>query len=569
MLAPPPDLHPAERFSDITATLPDFEAVRAQYDAIERRVEDAASDGDAIDAFRAWDTIRRNFATWSALTELRFQQNTKNSQYKTAVATLNELRPKLTGLDVAMKRKFLSSPLREQLEAALGRYLFDRWELDVTAFDPVIEPLAVAESRLEDEYTELLASAEFNFRGERLNLPTIAKYAEHPDRGVRRDAAFAKWEFFARNSETLDRIYGDLVQLRDRMAKELEFHNFIELGYRRMSRTDYGPAEVARYREEIVREIVPLAQRIVDAQARDLGVDRIMLWDEHVFSKAASPKPPQAHDAMLAAAREAFTGVGGEVGNFANMMMQRDLLDLESREGKAGGGFCTSFPTYGLPYIFANFNGTTHDVNVLLHEMGHAFQAYSSRAMPVSEYLWPTLEACEVHSMSMEFFGWPQLERFFGADAQRYRTQHLKSSLLFLPYGAAIDHFQHFVYENPGASAGERHAFWKQLEATYMPWRRYGGIEHLERGAYWQLQRHVYLVPFYYIDYTLAMCCALQFWARSLDDYAGALRDYTELCRRGGRLPFQQLVRSAGLQSPFDPGVLHYVAERAAKAIDV
>jgi len=251
------------------------------------------------------------------------------------------------------------------------------------------------------------------------------------------------------------------------------------------------------------------------------------------------------------------------------MMMKRELLDLQSRDGKAGGGFCTSFPTYGLPYIFANFNGTTHDVNVLVHEMGHAFQSYSSREMPVSEYLWPTYEACEVHSMTMEFLTWPQLERFFSQDAQRYRIQHLKSSLLFLPYGAAVDHFQHFVYENPSASANERHAFWKQLEATYLPWRRYGGIEHLERGGYWQLQRHIYAMPFYYIDYTLALCCALQFWVRSLDDYNRALADYTTLCKRGGELPFQSLVRSAGLQSPFDEGVLHYVAQRASEVISV
>ena len=136
-----------------------------------------------------------------------------------------------------------------------------------------------------------------------------------------------------------------------------------------------------------------------------------------------------------------------------------------------------------------------------------------------------------------------------------------------LPYAAAVDHFQHFVYENPQASPEDRRSFWKQLEATYVPWRRYGGIEHLERGGYWQMQRHIYFAPFYYIDYTLAQCCALQFWARSQDDYAGALEDYTALCKRGGQLPFQQLVKSAGLRSPFEAGVLQSVAQRAERAI--
>lgn len=569
MLASSPPFEPAQRFTDIQAATPQFEALQTQYDEIGARFTLAPSVEQALQLFRRWDALRRGFATWAALAELRFQQDTKNSEYKADVDRLNELRPKINGLDVALKRKFLSSPLRPALEKELGVYVFERWELDVTAFDPAIEPLVVSESKLEDEYTELLARAEFAFNGERLNLPTISKYAEHPDREVRRQAAFAKWQFFSDHREELDRIYDKLVQVRDRSAKELDFHNFIELGYRRMMRTDYGPTEVARYREAIVREIVPLAQRIVERQAQDLGVDHVMVWDEQIFSKAQPPKPPAAYDGVIAAAREVFSSLGDDVGSFAGMMVKRGLLDLQSREGKAGGGFCTSFPTYGLPYIFANFNGTTHDVNVLLHEMGHAYQAYASRAMPVSEYLWPTLEACEVHSTSMEFLSWPQLEYFFGDDAERYRIQHLKSSLLFLPYGAAVDHFQHFVYEFPNATTEERNSFWLQLEAAYLPWRRYGGIEHLERGGYWQQQRHIYAAPFYYIDYTLAICCALQFWARSLDDYDRALADYRELCKRGGELPFQALVRSAGLQSPFEEGVLHYVATRASEVIAI
>lgn len=559
----------ADRFSDICAEAPRFDDLQATYDDLTQQLERAANAGEAIEVFRAWDAQRRRFSTWSSLTELHFQQDTSNAQYKADADALHELQPKIEGIDAALKRKFLAHPLRPQLEADLGAYLFERWEIDVTAYDPVIEPLAVQEAAKDDEYVELLASASFDFRGEHLNLPRIAKYSEHPDRNVRREAAAEKWSFFSRNRDQLDRIFDDLVHLRDRMARELEFHNFIELGYRRLRRTDYGPTEVAGYRNAIVREIVPLAQRIVQRQARDLGVDEIMLWDEHVFGMQPPPKPPQEYDVMLGAARDAFYGVGERVGDFAALMMRRDLLDLQSRDAKAGGGFCTSFPTYGLPYIFANFNGTTHDVNVLVHEMGHAFQGYSSRDLPVSEYLWPTYEACEVHSMSMEFFAWPQLERFFGEDAPRYRMQHLKSSLLFLPYGAAVDHFQHFVYENPNAAPAERHGFWKQLEATYLPWRRYGGIEHPELGGYWQNQRHIYQMPFYYIDYTLALCCALQFWSRSLDDYAAALRDYVALCARGGALPFQALVKSAGLRSPFDDGVLHAVAQRASEVIGV
>lgn len=569
MLTATPAFKPAQRFAEISASAPEFERTRAMYDELTANLEDAQSLQDALDVFMRWDAVRREFQSWSALTDLQFQQDTGNPQYKAAIDLLNELRPKIEGLDVALKRKFLASPLRAQLEGELGEYVFARWQTEVTAYDPVVEPFAVQEAELQDDYTELLAQASFDFRGERLNLPQMSKFSEDPDRALRREAATAKWAFFSRNRIELDRIYDALVHVRTETARELDFHNFIELGYRRLTRTDYGPAEIARYREEIVREIVPLAQRIAEQQARALGVDRLMIWDERVFDRTGSPKPPQEYDRMLAAARDAFNGLGPEIGGFADLMMERDLLDLRARGGKAGGGFCTSFPTYGVPYIFANFNGTTGDVNVLVHEMGHAFQNYSSRGIAISDYLWPTYEACEVHSMSMEFFAWPQLERFFGADAQRYRLQHLKSSILFLPYGAAVDHFQHFVYEYPDASPAERNAFWKQMEATYLPWRRYEGIEHLERGGYWQMQRHIYLMPFYYIDYTLAMCCALQFWSKSLDNFEGALTDYRRLCRQGGQLPFQALMRSAGLRSPFEAGVLHGVAQRAASVMGI
>ena len=561
-------LLPARHFNEIAASPPDIEALRPQYDEISAALEAAGTLAEALDLFHRWDELRRAFSTWASLTELHFQQDTANEAYRAENDRLNDIRPKVASLDVAVKKKFLASPVREALERELGTYLFERWELDATAFDPAIEPHAVREAQIGDKYVELLASAHFDYNGEQLNLSTITKFREHPDRAIREGAVRATWAFFADHADELDRLYGDLVGVRTEMARKLDYRTFTELGYRRMMRTDYGPAEVARYREEIVREIVPLAERLVARQARELGIDRVMYWDESVFDPSGAPRPPEPYDRFMQAAREAFSNIAPEIGSFASMMMDGNLVDLQARKAKAGGGFCTSFPTYGLPYIFANFNGTTGDVNVLLHEMGHAFQGFSSRNMDVSEYLWPTYEACEVHSMSMEFFGAPQMEQFFGKDAERYRDQHLRTSIMFLPYGAAVDHFQHFVYDNPDASAADRKAFWKQLEATYLPWRRYGGIEHLENGGAWQLQRHIYQMPFYYIDYTLALCCALQFWVRSLDDYDGALADYIALCKRGGAQPFQALVKGAGLRSPFEPGALHAVAQRAAQVLE-
>ena len=220
-----------------------------------------------------------------------------------------------------------------------------------------------------------------------------------------------------------------------------------------------------------------------------------------------------------------------------------------------------------MPFVFANFNGTGSDVEVLTHEIGHAFQGWSSGSQWPSDYHWPTYEAAEVHSMGLEHLTYPQMELFFGDDAERFRRTHLTDSLMFLPYGTAVDHFQHALYEQPGLSPAERKALWLEMERTYLPWRRWGDLEHPSRGGRWQLQSHVYTSPFYYIDYVLAQTCALQLWARAEEDRAGAMEAYVALCKRGGSAPFQELVRSAGLTSPFDEGCLERVVARAREAL--
>jgi M3 family oligoendopeptidase len=257
----------------------------------------------------------------------------------------------------------------------------------------------------------------------------------------------------------------------------------------------------------------------------------------------------------------------GDLGPFFRRMETGGFLDLADRKGKAGGGFCTSFPTEGMPFVFANFNGTKGDVEVFSHEMGHAFQSYESRDLPLSDYLWPTYESAEIHSMSLEFLTWPHMERFFGEDAPRFRRMHLAEALLFLPYGTAVDHFQHEIYAHPTMSPAERHDRWRSMEQTYLPWRNWGDLAYPARGGRWQQQRHIYLAPFYYIDYVLAQTCALQFWVRSERDRDTAMADYVALCRRGGQAPFRGLVASAGLTSPFDEGCLAEVVEAARVAL--
>jgi M3 family oligoendopeptidase len=464
-----------------------------------------------------------------------------------------------------MKRRLLADPDRSGVETLAGAHALHLWDADIATFDPAIKGDLEEESRLSAEYTALLASARIEIDGQTVNLAGLGPYAEDCDRATRHRAEQARWRFVAAHGETLDRLFDSLVRLRHAMARKLGYPTYTPLAYRRLRRTDYGPNDVARYRDQVVAHVVPLVTKLLEARRAMNGWDRLRFWDEALVDPAGNPKPAGDHDFLVRQARVMFDRMDGRLGAFFGVMADGGFLDLKNRPGKAGGGFCTGFPTHGVPFIFANFNGTHHDIGVFTHEMGHAFQNWESRALPGIDYLWPTMESAEIHSMGLEFLTYPQMALMVGEGAaDRFRRMHLISALAFLPYGVCVDHFQHAVYANPDASPAERHALWQRLERHYMPWTDYGDLAYPAKGGRWQAKHHIYSSPFYYIDYTLAQCCAMQFWVRSRRDYAGTLDAYIALCGRGGAAPFQELVWSAGLVSPFADGARAEVVREAA-----
>ena len=553
---------------DIFAPRPEYDAIAARYRTFEAELSAASSGEAAAEVVRRWDALRRELETWSNLVNLRFSQDTANETFRKERDYRDEIAPRLTDLDVRVKRLLLAHARRADLEKQFGPHAFALWECDVLAFDPAIQEPLVRESKLCAEYDQLIAGAKLAFRGETLNFSGLVKYREHEDRRIRHEAEAVRWRWFAENRARLDGLYDEMVRLRHGMARTLGYDGYVALGYKQMNRTDYGPADVARFRAEVREHLVPFAAELRRRQAAALGVERLMFWDEGVEDLRGNPVPQGDHDWMLDRATEMFDAMGSELGGFFRLMRGGRLMDLKNRDGKRFGGFCTSFPTHGVPYIFGNFNGTKQDVHVFTHEMGHAYQAYRSRGKVLMDTLWPTYEAAEIHSMSLEKLTGPHMEKFFGDDAERYRRIDLTQALTFIPYGVAVDHFQHLVYERPEASPAARHAMWQEVERMYLPWRDYGGLPHASEGGLWQFQRHIYLRPFYYIDYTLAQTCALQFWARAQRDVKDAMAAYHALCARGGEAPFQDLVRSAGLASPFEAGCLKGVVENARRALD-
>lgn len=552
------------KFSEITAPTPTAEGLAAAYGAINAKL-----DGGALaEAVADWEVLRREVESWSALTHLRFEQNTADAAAKAALEYRDELAPTATSHEIALKRRLLGWAERPAIEAVAGAHALRLWETDITTFAPEIEADLQEESKLQARYTALLASARIEVGGEVVNLSGLAPYQQSLDRETRYAAEAGRWAFFAEHGEEFDAIYDALVKLRHGMAQKLGFENYIALGYRRLRRVDYDAADVARYREQVAEHVVPLVAEILEAQRAAQGWERLYAWDEALSDPAGNVLPAGDEAFLRRRAGEMFARMDPQLAAFYAMMNEGGFLDLDNRPAKAPGGFCTSFPTVGLPFIFANFNGTHHDIDVFTHEMGHAFQNYLSRDLPGFDYLWPTYEACEIHSMSLEHLAYPQIGLLVGEDqAARYRRMHLLQALEFLPYGVCVDHFQHEVYAHPEASPAERHAMWKRLEGIYLPWRDYGDIAYAAKGGRWQAQGHIYGTAFYYIDYTLALCCALQFWVKSRRDYAAAMADYVALCARGGAEPFQGLVASAGLVSPFAPGALEDVVREAKAAL--
>lgn len=554
-------------FDTLAIADPDLAEVEATVAGLLTRLAASETVDHAMAVIEDWDALRRRLDSWSALVSLHFHQDTADAERKARQDHADEISPRLTNFNVSLKKAFLAHPLRGALEAHLGSHCFALWESDARTFDPSIEADLVEEAKLTARYTELRSSAAIDFEGETHNLSSLGRYATSPERDTRYRAAQAKWLFFQENKSEFDAIFDQLVKLRTKIAHTLGYPSFIELAYDRMTRTDYDAAKVEVFRNEIRDIVVPLSRQMQEAQRKNLGVEKLMAWDEAILDPSGNPKPSGDMQQMLTAAQNVYDAMRPELSDFFRFMNDSNLLDLDLRSTKAGGGFCTGLPQWKAPFVFANFNGTAHDVTVLTHEIGHAFQFYASQDQPISDYYWPTMEACEIHSMSMEFLTYPWMDQFFGADTDRFKRYHLIEAIQFLPYGAAVDHFQHLVYASPDATPDERHAMWLEVQSIYLPDRDFGDIEHAAMGAVWQQQLHIYLAPFYYIDYALAQAVALQFWNAARSDEQETLTRYVDLCKLGGSKPFSELVAAAGMRSPFSPGCLHDVVATARDAL--
>ncbi|MCX6200028.1 MAG: M3 family oligoendopeptidase [Bacteroidetes bacterium] len=544
------------KFSEMNYNRPDLDKVEKEFNELLVKFTNASTAKEQEEVLAQINLLKSEFQTFASIASVRNSLDTTNQYYEEEQEFFDMNEPVLKDLNIKFYKALGSSKFKGDLQKKFGNQLFKLADVSLKTFDPSIIEDLKEENKLGTEYTKLVACAEVEFEGQKLTLSALSAFMESTDRELRKKAFFANHGWFASHETEFDEIYDKLVKVRTRIAKKLGYKNFVELAYYRMLRTDYNSEMVAVYRAEVLKHVVPVSGKLREQQRKNIGVEKLKAYDFNHHFNNGNPKPQGTPEQIVANGQKMYAELSPETKEFFDFMVKNDLMDLVNKKGKASGGYCTMFPKYKAPFIFANFNGTVGDVDVLTHEAGHAFQCFESRNFEIEEYYWPTMEACEIHSMSMEHLTYPWMNLFFGSDTDKYKYVHLASNVHFLPYGVSVDEFQHTVYENPDMTPAERKAAWKAIETKYRPWIDYDGMDYLERGCFWQRQAHIFRSPFYYIDYCLAQLCAFQFWSKSQKDFKTAWQDYLRLCQAGGSDSFLGLVKLANLDSPFESGVM-------------
>ena len=558
------------KFSEMKYERPNPEEVAAKAKEYVKKLEEADSFEKAKEVLVEKENYMKHVMTMHELVTIRHDIDTRDEFYDAESKFWNEALPQLQEYEVAFTAALLKHPFRKELEKEFGNVVFLNGDLSLKSFSPKIIGEMQKENDLMTKYGKLIASAQIEFEGKTYTISQLSPFKNDPDDDRRLAAWKAEGKWYKDHQAELDAIYDELVHLRDTMGKKLGYEGYTELGYYRMSRNCYDKNDVEKFRSAVRKYLVPVAAKVYKRQAERLGKEYPMSYaDNQLEFRSGNPKPAGTPDDIVAHAKKFYDELSPETSEFFTTMLDGELMSLLSTEGKSGGGYCTGLYEYGVPFIFANFNGTQHDVEVVTHEAGHAFAAYMNRDRIPMETMWPSMEGCEVHSMSMEFFAEGWADDFFGKDAAKFRYSHLAGALTFIPYGTMVDHFQHIVYEHPEYSPKERHAVWKKLLGIYQPWMRLDGdIPFYSEGEGWQRQMHIYHAPFYYIDYCLAQTVALEFWAMIQEDPKNAWDHYMRYTKLGGSKVFTELLKEAELESPFDENTLRKVAGKAEQFLD-
>ena len=547
----------------------EYKYERPSFEEINKKIISLINDMKKSENFEKFDKniveinkIRNHVESMKTLASINYSINTHDEKISIENRYWDEYGPEYKKIDKIFYETIVNSDFKTDIEAKYGKHFYKLVEFSLKEFsDEIVDDLKI-ENKLCSEYTKLLASAKIFYDGKYNNLSQMNKYMLSENREERKVASEKFYNYFESIEDKFNSNFDELVEVRNRIAKKLGYDNFVELGYVRMKRTEYGEADVAKFRDEVRKKWISLVDELNKQKKCRLEIDELKYYDDDIEYPGWNMEPVTDYEETLGAASKMYHELSKETGEFFDFMVKNEFMDLETKESKGFGGYCTYIPEIKAPFIFSNFNKTFDDVDTLTHEAGHAFQLYMSKDIDMPEINFPTLDCCEIHSMSMELLTWPWMKLFFKEDNEKFKRTHMATIVRLIPYCMVVDEFQHIVYKNPKLSPEERNSEWRRLEKIYTPWKDYDGNDFLEKGCWWFKQGHIFKNPFYYIDYALAEVCALQIWADMQDDYDRVLEKYIRICRDAGKRSFVETVEEGELKSPFEKDCLDIIIEK-------
>lgn len=550
------------KFKQLVYIRPNVKEVKKNFKILIKDFKKAESYDKAKQIYLLEQNLIIEVATNYSIASIRNTINTSDEFYEEEMKFFNEELPKMLLTVKKGQEAVLRSKFKINFDNEFGKHFTETIKAAQKTMSLRVVLSLVKENNLKTAYSKKVASCKTTFRGKECNFYGLLKHMQSIDREEREDAFKAFAKMYEEVSQELDEIYDKLVSIRVKMARKLKFQNYTDFIYLNRGRLDYGPKEVEIFRNQVIQYIVPVCEQLHQEQAKRLGLDKLKYYDESVMFGDGNASPIGDKNYMVSTAQKMYRELSKETAEFFDFMVRYELFDLETKPNKHLGGYCTGLPKFKAPFIFSNFNGTSADVDVLTHEAGHAFEAYTSmREQPLFEFISSTSEINEIHSMAMEYFTYPWMEGFFGDNVNKYRYSHMAESLMVIPYMCCVDEFQHRVYENPKMTVKERRNAWRNLEKKYMPWRDYDGNLFFEEGGFWMQKQHIFLYPFYYIDYALAQICVFELYGKMKEDRNAAWDDYYRLCKAGGSKGYFELLKLANLSNPFEEGTVKKAVE--------
>lgn len=548
------------KFNEMSYQRPDMDQVLKQCNHYLDGLKNASSFMLANEAFVGLLELINQVETMAVLTSIRNSANVDDAFYKAEQDFFDENSPRLDSVVTQCQTAILASTFKDDFEKAYGSHYITVLDYSSKLMNEEVVPLLIEENKLATRYNQLISKAKTTFNGETLPLTRMMPFMKNESRDVRKAANEAYFSFFKDNQKEVEDIYQSLIKVRVEIAQKMGYENYVDYAYVMRCRYDYKQADVQKLREAVKKFIVPVIVELEKQKEKRLGIDHAMYYDYPMTFDFGDVSPVISEAEMVPAALKMYQELSPETGEFFEFMVNNELLDLSARDGKRPGGYCTFIKNHKAPYIFSNFNGTSGDVDVLTHEAGHAFDVFTNRYRVISEYIWGGYDVAEIHSMSMEFFTYPWMPLFFKDKEKAYRFEHVIDNLKFIPYGLLVDDFQHHVFHNPNMTPSEINATWRRLEKEYMPMKDYSDNAFLDEGTFWFKQAHIFVSPFYYLDYVVAQLTAFQFFIK-MQTEPDAFKDYQRLVSMGGTLPFVALLEENGLTSPFNDQTILRIIE--------